>query len=302
MGTKIVPSRHLYFGGSYAKTRLFKIFLYAWLVIGCIFVLTPVLWMVGASFTKGKLLSNVPIIPSLKTFSLEHYEWIFTYKSQTNSFASDFVMAFLRTFLVAGVTTIGIVFLTSLTGYVFARYRFTGKKFMLLGMMLLQMFPSFMGMIALYIIFRSFGWLNNPVYLAFIYIAGAIPTNTYLIRGYLRGIPKSIDEAATIDGASQMQIFFKLILPLSKPIVGFVAVTAFMSPWMDFMLPKNMLDMQNQTVAVFLWRITDMLQPFYYNPLHFMAGALILAVPIMIVQISMQKFIVYGMASGAEKG
>lgn len=70
MGTKIVPSRHLYFGGSYAKTRLFKIFLYTWLVIGCIFVLTPVLWMVGASFTKGKLLSNVPLIPSLKTFSL----------------------------------------------------------------------------------------------------------------------------------------------------------------------------------------------------------------------------------------
>ena len=123
-----------------------------------------------------------------------------------------------------------------------------------------------------------------------------------MLRGYLRGIPMSIDEAATIDGATQTQIFIKLILPLSKPMIGFVAVTAFMSPWMDYMLPQQLLNMKNQTVALYLFRLNDPLTPVYYNPLNFMAGALILAIPITIVQMCMQKYIVYGMAAGAEKG
>ena len=85
-------------------------------------------------------------------------------------------------------------------------------------------------------------------------------------------------------------------------MIGFVAVTAFMSPWMDYMLPQQLLNMKNQTVALYLFRLNDPLTPVYYNPLNFMAGALILAIPITIVQMCMQKYIVYGMAAGAEKG
>lgn len=284
------------------KERLQKILLYFWLICGCVLVMVPILWMVSASFTKGKLLSGVPLLPNFKNLSLEHFKYLFTYKSSTDAIASDFILAFLRTFAVAIVTTIGIVLVSAMTGYVFSRFRFAGKKQMLIIMMLLQMFPSFMGMLAIFMIFRSFGWLNNPIYLSLIYIAGNIPTNTYLLRGYLKGIPMSIDEAATIDGASQTQIFVKLILPLAKPMIGFIAVTAFMSPWMDYMLPMQLLNMRSQTVALYLFRLNDPLTPVYYNPLNFMAGALILAIPIMIVQMSMQKYIVYGMAAGAEKG
>lgn len=286
----------------FLSNRMKSIGLYVYLILACILVLTPILWMVNASFTKGKLLSGVPLLPSLDSLSLEHYQWLFTYKNSTAALASDFIVSFLRTFSVASLNMVIIVFITAITGFVFSRFQFRGKKSLLLTMMLLQMFPSFMGMIALFMIYRSFGWLNNPLYLVFIYVTGSIPANTFLVRGYLRGIPKSIDEAATIDGATKSQIFFKLLLPLSKPILGFIAVTAFMGPWMDFMLPNQLLNMQSQTVAIFLWRLTDKLQPFYYQPLHFMAGALILAIPIMAVQIYMQKFIVYGMASGADKG
>ncbi len=285
-----------------ARRTSLKIFQYAWLILTCLVVLVPILWMIFASFTRGKLLSGVPLLPNFKNLSLEHYRYLFTYSSQTGAKFSDFVASFLRSLSIAVVNTGAVVLLSAMTGFVFARFRFRGKKSLLVSFLLLQMFPSFMGMIAIFMIFRTFGWLNQPLYLVFIYAAGAIPYNTYLIRGYMRSISLSIDEAAMIDGASKTQVFFKIILPLSGSIIGFVAVNAFMAPWMDYMLPNQLLDMQNQTVAIFLYRLTDPYNTLYYNPLNFMAGALLLATPITLVQFYMQRFIVYGMTAGAEKG
>lgn len=284
------------------RNSILRFLHYLWLTLTCLVVLVPILWMISASLTKGKLLSGVPLIPDFSKFSLEHYEYLFTYKSQSGAQYSDFVAAFLRSLQIAVVNTFAVVLLTTITGFVFSRFKFRGKKSILVSFLLLQMFPSFMGMIALFMIYRTFGWLNKPILLVFIYAAGAIPYNTYLIRGYMRSIPLSIDEAALIDGASKTQIFTKIVLPLSTPIIGFIAVNAFMAPWMDYMLPNQLLNMQNQTVAIFLYRLTDPLITLYYNPLNFMAGALVLATPITIVQFYMQRFIVYGMAAGAEKG
>jgi len=244
----------------------------------------------------------VSLLPKFSEFTLEHYKYLFTYKSQSNALVPDFVAALLRSLSVAVLNTGTVVLVTTMTGYVFSRFRFKGKKPILISFLLLQMFPSFMGIIALFMIYRTFGWLNKPLYLVFIYTAGAIPYNTYLIRGYMRSIPMAIDEAATIDGASKTSVFAKIILPLSTPIIGFIAVNAFMAPWMDYMLPFQLLNMQNQTVAIFLYRLTDPTITIYYNPLNFMAGALVLATPITLVQFYMQRFIVYGMAAGAEKG
>ncbi|MCA1950404.1 MAG: ABC transporter permease subunit [Treponema sp.] len=284
------------------RNSILRFLHYLWLTLTCLIILVPILWMISASLTKGKLLSGVPLIPDFSKFSLEHYEYLFTYKSQTGAQFSDFVSAFLRSLQIAIANTFAVVLLTTITGFVFSRFKFRGKKSILVSFLLLQMFPSFMGMIALFMIYRTFGWLNKPILLTFIYAAGAIPYNTYLIRGYMRSIPLSIDEAALIDGASKTQVFTKIILPLSTPIIGFIAVNAFMAPWMDYMLPNQLLNMQNQTVAIFLYRLTDPLITLYYNPLNFMAGALVLATPITIVQFYMQRFIVYGMAAGAEKG
>ena len=284
------------------RNSILRFLHYLWLTLTCLVVLVPILWMISASLTKGKLLSGVPLIPDFSKFSLEHYEYLFTYKSQSGAPYSDFVAAFLRSLQIAVVNTFAVVLLTTITGFVFSRFKFRGKKSILVSFLLLQMFPSFMGMIALFMIYRTFGWLNKPILLVFIYAAGAIPYNTYLIRGYMRSIPLSIDEAALIDGASKTQIFTKIVLPLSTPIIGFIAVNAFIAPWMDYMLPNQLLNMQNQTVAIFLYRLTDPLITLYYNPLNFMAGALVLATPITLVQFYMQRFIVYGMSAGAEKG
>lgn len=276
---------------------------YLWLIGGATVVLVPILWMIVAAFSKGILLSGVPLIPDPSKFTLEHFEYLFTYMSSSAQTMADFPAAFLRTLSIAVVNTIGVVLFGVITGFVFARLDFKGKKKLLLTMMVLQMFPSFMGMIALFLIFRTFGWLNQPVYLALIYTAGSIPYNTFLVRGFMRNIPRSLDEAAAIDGATNLQILRKILFPLIVPIIGFIAVGAFMAPWLDFMLQNVMLPSKEQmTVAVWLYRTTDPFNTLFYNPLTFMAGALLIAVPIMIVQFYMQKYMVYGLTSGAEKG
>jgi len=276
---------------------------YAWLMLSVFIVLVPILWMVSAAFTNGSLLSGVPIFPDISKFSIEHFVYIFTYQSSNDPsiFVSDYIRAFLVTFSIALTNTVGVVIMSVITGYAFARLRFKGKKPLLLTMMVLQMFPSFMGMIALFLLFRQFGFLNKPLYLALIYTAGSIPYNTFLVRGFMRNIPKSLDEAAAIDGATPLQILTKILFPLIVPIIGFIAVGAFMAPWLDFMLQSFFLQAENTTIAVWLYRLTEG-QNTAYNPLHFMAGALIIALPIMIIQFFMQKYMVHGLVSGAEKG
>lgn len=274
--------------------------IYSWLIISVIIALIPITWMVSASFTNTSELRNVPLIPKFSDWSLANYIELFTYRSSSSSALPDYIDSFLTTLFIATTSTVLVVIFSSLVGFAFTRYRFAGKKKVLLTMMGLQMFPSFMGMIALFLLFQMFGWINNPFYLTLIYTAGAIPYNTFIVRGFMRNIPKSLDEAAAIDGATNLQIMIRIIIPLAAPIMGFIAVTAFMGPWLDFILPSILMP-QNDTVAVWLFRIND-IQSQPYNPILFMTGALFLAVPIMLVQIYMQKYVVYGLVAGAEKG
>lgn len=293
---------------------------HAILFLNLFLVLTPLFWMVLASFSPGRLLSSVRIpfamfralfrldfpgvVEGFQAFTanltLEQYEYLFTYRGTSNQVLSDYWEAFSVSLYVAILNTVLVVILSSLVGFAFSRYKFIGKKRVLLTFMGLQMFPAFMGMIALFMLFRQFGFLNNPTALSLIYVTGAIPYNTFIIRGFMRNIPKSLDEAAAIDGANNLQIMTKIIIPLAVPIMGFVAVNAFMAPWMDYILPSVIMPQVN-TLAVWLFRLSDPLGAVY-SPLAFMAGALFIAVPIMIVQVYMQRFVVYGLTAGADKG
>ncbi len=269
------------------------------MVIAC---LLPVLWMISAAFTQGRTLDAVPILPDPSRFTTEHFEFIFSYKSNTGPGLPDYQAAFVRTLILAVINTVGVIVVAVISGYVFSRLRFKGKKPLLLGMMVLQMFPSFMGMLALFFIFDSFGWLDSPNLIALIYIAGSIPYNTFLIRGFMQSIPRSLDEAAEIDGATKMQTLRKILLPLIVPIIGFIAINAFMTPWMDYMLQSVFLQDKTQTVSMWLFRTTDPFNTLYYNPLRFMAGALLISIPIMAIQFYMQRFMVHGLTAGADKG
>ena len=143
---------------------------------------------------------------------------------------------------------VGTLIITG-ASYVFARFSFKVKAG-LLTILVLQAFPSFMGLLAMYVLFWRFGLLGQPMWLSILYIGGSIPGNLWLIKGFLSQIPKDLDESAMIDGASKVQTFMYIILPLAIPILTFVAVSMFMGPWMDYMLPGYLLNFMPEGAPV----------------------------------------------------
>jgi arabinogalactan oligomer/maltooligosaccharide transport system permease protein len=187
-----------------------------------------------------------------------------------------------------------------MTAFVFARFRFRGRKLGLLFVMILQLFPSFMGLTALYMVALNFGILNNLMMLVIIYVAGGIPQNIWLVRGFMLNIPHSLDEAAFIDGASKVQLFFNVILPLSLPIITFISVTSFMGPWMDYMLPRYLINQnEKRTLAIGLF---DMISGTNSDVTAFCAGSVLVAIPITCLYMVFQKFLLEGLMAGANKG
>lgn len=209
---------------------------------------------------------------------------------------------FINTLKIAVINTILSVFLIMITAWIMSRFQFRGKKPTLLSILLLSMFPTFLSMTALYTLFLSIGLLGNPLSLIIVYAAGAIPYNTWLVKGYLDGIPRSIDEASHIDGCTKIQSFVKIILPLSRPIITYCAVSQFMWPWMDYILPSMLLrGEKSRTVAVGLYGlIADSRDTSNFK--LFAAGALLIAIPITILFVFFQKYLAQGIAAGADKG
>jgi len=276
---------------SKVKEVLTTVFIYAQLILMSLVVLVPIIWIIGSSFNPGTSLATSTIFP--KNPTLQHYIHLLT---ETN-----YVRWYGNTFKIAIIHMILSVFLSTSMGYVFGRFVFKGKKVALLTVLVLQMFPSFMAMTALYVLFLTFNLLDNHWALIMCYAAGQIPMNTWLIKGYLNSIPSELDESAMLDGASKLQIFAKIIFPLIKPIVSFVAVTAFMTPWMDFIFPRLIISTnENLTLAVGLF---DMINGDSQNSYTiFAAGAVLVAVPITIAYVTLQRYLIEGITAGANKG
>ncbi len=272
-------------------TSIRTIWLHILLVIMAIGVLYPVLWIVSASFNPTTGLSSSTLIPEGAT--LDQYRRLFD--------ETEFVNWYKNTLMIATLNMVASVFLTTTTAFIFARFKFIGKKIGLLSILILQMFPSFLGMVAIYMLFLNFGLLNKPLALVLIYATGQIPYNTWLVKGYLSGIPKSLDEAAMIDGATKIQLFFKVIFPLSKPIITFVAVTQFMAPWFDFLLPRLLISSdEKMTLAVGLYNMIN--GQSNNNFTMFAAGSVLVAVPVALLYSYLQKYLIEGVTAGANKG
>lgn len=278
---------------------LMKFVTFGSLVLLGILIIFPVLYMIGSSFANT---SSLPTTFWPKELTLANYVTLFK--------ETKFPIWLKNTFIVAILNmVIGVVFITG-AAYVFARYRFKGKKIGLITILVLQVFPSFMGMIATFSLFSTFGLLGKPTALTILYVGGAVPFNLWLIKGYLQQVPKDLDESAMLDGANKIQIFFNIILPLSVPILSFVAVSMFMTPWMDYMLPKFLLDVnttgdaksiQNQwTLAVGLFEMISGADKSQYTT--FAAGSMIVALPITVLYVVFQRFLIQGITAGATKG
>ena len=279
-----------------------RVLLYIEIVLVAAVVIVPVIYIFGLAFSNIR--SDIPnqIWPENPNF--EAFNYLFTETKFTTWYWNTLSIALINMF-------IGTVLITG-AAYVFARFSFKGKRAGLLGILVLQAFPSFMGLIAMYVLFWKFGLLGQPRALSILYIGGSIPGNLWLIKGFLQQIPKDLDESAMIDGANKFQIFWHIILPLSVPILTFVAVTMFMGPWMDYILPGYLLnyypqnapagyDVTNQwTLAVGLFKFITDLNYIHYSA--FAAGALLVGIPITILYMVFQRYLIEGIMAGATKG
>jgi arabinogalactan oligomer/maltooligosaccharide transport system permease protein len=250
----------------------------------------PVLWLVLASFSKsGTIYSFDGFFPS--SYSLNSFRLLFTDTAMYN-----YPRWFMNTlFIASGSALLGSI-LVILTAYTMSRFQFRMRKPMMKTTMVLGMFPSFMGMIAVYLLMTQFGLINRLWGLILIYAAGA-PMGYLTQKGFFDTIPAAIDEAARVDGATSFQIFTKISLPLSKPIIVYTALTSFAWPWSDFILPKLLLKEKNlYTVAVGLMSLDET------QFARFAAGSVFIGVPIIILYFVLVKDMVRGMAAGAVKG
>ncbi len=282
------------------KNILGTMFIYSELVLLAFVVIVPIIYTIGTSLSPNAGILNTiwPDNPSLV-----NYRFLFSGSRTIGGIeeTTDFVLWYWNTLQVAFLTMVFAVLFVTGTAYVFARYKFKGKKTGLLTILVLQMFPSFLSLIALFTLFQTFGLTNEPKALVIVYVSGSIPFNIWLIKGYLNNIPKELDESAKIDGANKIQIFFKIILPLSVPIISFVAVTQFMTPWMDYILPSYLLiDSEKWTLAVGIFDFINDVADTNYPA--FAAAALIVAMPITLLYIVFQKYLIEGITAGANKG
>lgn len=261
------------------------------LLVLAVVVIYPLVWIVGASLGPTKGLANASAIPDGAT--LRNYVDLLR--------TTDYPRWYLNTFCVATANMVLSVILSAFSAYVFSRMRFRGRRAGLLAMLILQIFPSFLTAIAVYMLFLNFGMLDSLVGLVIVSVAAQLPYNTWLLKGYIDNISPSFDEAAFIDGASRTQVFRKIILPLTKPMLTFVAITQFTVPWMDFILPQLLISSpQNKTIAIGLYAmVSDQTRNEFTL---FAAGAVLVAIPITLMYVLLQRFLIQGLTAGGAKG
>lgn len=276
---------------SKSKINVNTIIVLVFLTISSLLVLYPLVYVVSAAFSPGNSIASLNIIPFGDGVTLEHFKHLF---KNTN-----YPIWFKNTFIIALSTCICTVLLASLSAYVFSRFRFTLKKSMMMTMLILQIFPSFVGMVAIYVILLRIGGLDTLWGLVLVYLAGNIPYNTWLVKGYIDTIPRSLDEAAIIDGASHFTAYRRIIMPIARPILIFLAITSFAAPWMDFIFPKLVLrSAHKQTLALGLFSfVTDKKNEFT----NFAAGSLLVAIPFIIFFVASQNLLVTSLGASAVK-
>lgn len=263
---------------------------YLFLLINALAVLAPVVWTVLASFKSGSNLFSSSFGGFDLTF--DHYVTLFT--------DTPYFEWYKNTFYLATANMLISLVVVTLTAFIFSRYRFKGKRNVMMSILVIQMFPAFLSMTAIYVLLSKLNLIDTYAGLLLVYVAGSLPFQTWLVKGFFDAIPTSLDEAAKIDGAGHMTIFLEIILPLTKPILVFIGLTAFTGPWMDFILPTLILRSEEKmtlAIGIFSWISSNSAE----NYTLFAAGALLVAVPITLLFVVTQKHITTGLTSGAVK-
>lgn len=296
------------------KDSILKVLLHTVLVVLSVIWLFPILWMVLTAFRveyneAGVLIGSVQGSYFPKGLGFENFRRLFKGVPGSAQYPVGlFPRWFLNTLIISIFTFILSTLLNLSVAYVMSKMKFKARKPFLNIAMILGLFPGFMSMIAIYHILQVFGLLNSyagsMIALILSYSGGA-GLGFYVAKGFFDIIPNSLIESARLDGATNLQTFTKIILPLSKPIIVYTALTSFLGPWTDFIFARTLLGAQNPdrfTVSVGLYSIA---YGEYANPnlfTVFIAGSLLVSVPIIALFLSMQKYYVEGVTAGAVKG
>ncbi len=230
-------------------------------------------------------------------FSFENYKYLFTA-------SPEFLGWYKNTFIIAFFVAIGQTCMVLMVSYALSRMRFKGRNFIMRFWLILGMFPGFLSMICLYFLLKQFGLTQDGAVPGLILIGVASSgMGYYVCKGYFDTIPKSLDEAARIDGATRSRIFFTMICPLAKPMIIYTALTAFMAPWNDYIFASYVAfgksSKYNVAVGLFQWINNNDYQGFFTR---FCAGGVTVAIPVTILFLLLQKYYVEGVTGGAVKG
>ncbi|MEV8249334.1 sugar ABC transporter permease [Microbacterium sp. NPDC076768] len=268
-------------------------------VLASAFALFPLLYVFSASLNpQGTLTGSNQLFSAI---GIDSYVRILS--DPQNPYGTWFF----NTLLIAVVTGAATVFIGACAAYAFSRMRFAGRRVGLVTIVVVQMFPQLLAVVAIFLLMSTLGdWfpaigLNTHTGLIMVYLGGALGVNTYLMYGFFNTIPKEIDEAARIDGAGHARIFFTIILRLVSPILAVVGLLSFIGTVNEYVVASVMLvDVEQQTLVVGLTKLVA--NPRYADWSAFSAGAVMAAIPVMILFLFLQKYIVGGLTAGATKG
>lgn len=269
------------------------------------FSIFPVIWIVSASFNSSQSLSTQSLIPPRP--SLLNYQRLFGLDPDYIFGDLLFQKWIFNSVKVSAISTVLSLMITTMAAYAFSRMRFKGRVAMLKAILLIQVFPTLLALVAVYVLVFQFGeiipaiGLNTHAGLILVYLGGSMGLNIWLMKGFLDTIPRDIDESGMVDGASHFQIFWNLLLPLLRPILVVIGVISFIGTYGDFILARILLnDVNKYTLMVGLQIFTA--GQFDQKWGVFAAGALIGALPIMAIYYILQDQIVGGLTQGSVKG
>ena len=277
------------------RSKLTDILIYTLLFALAAIWLIPLLFLVIHSFRAEPGAAIRYLFP--KTYTADNYLRLFT---DTDLF--NFPRWYLNTLIVSAGSCVLSTMYVLMISYAFSRLRFRGRDFMMRAGLILNMFPGFMSMIAVYFILKAVGLTQSLLSLVLVY-SGSAALSYYVAKGFFDTIPRALDEAAVIDGASRATIFWRITLPLSKPIVVYTVLMSFMAPWMDFIFASVILkdNYDKYTVALGLFQMITRENIYDYFTV-FCAGAVVVAIPIALLFLFMQRYYVEGVTGGAVKG
>ncbi len=279
-----------------ARFRINLAIKYIIAAIVLVFSLFPIVWTISASFNPSSSVAGQALIPNPAT--TEHYQTIL---------AEPYWLWMFNSFYIAAISAILVGLISLMAAFAFSRFRWTGRSQLLLLILLIQVFPAILAMVALFSLLQQLGTyipplgLNTHGGLILIYMGGTLGVNVWLMKGFFDSVPREIDESGKVDGASDWQIFWRLLFPLVRPIMVVSMILTFFGTYSDYLMPRIMITSANK-FTLMLGLQTFIGSNYAQEWGAFAAGAVLGAIPMVAVYLLLQDYIVGGLTAGAVKG